>query len=133
MYEIVKAISFCYGHRLLNYDGPCANLHGHNGKAEISLASDTLDECGMVMDFGDIKSTVKAWIDENLDHKMILGKGDPMIPVLQERNEAFCVMENNPTAENIAKLIYDFVEQQGFPVVSVTLWETDTSFAKYSR
>lgn len=133
MYEIVKSISFCYGHRLLNYVGPCANLHGHNAKAEIRLSSDKLDHCGMVMDFGDVKSTVKAWIDDNLDHTMLLSKGDPLIPVFEERGERFYLMEHNPTAENIAKLIYDYVEQQGFPVVSVTLWETDTSFARYSR
>ena len=133
MFEIVKSISFCYGHRLLNYVGPCANLHGHNAKADIMLASDTLDEKGMVIDFGDIKSNVKAWIDDNLDHTMLLAVGDPLIPVFEERKEHFYLMEDNPTAENIAKHIFEYVEGQGFPVVSVTLWETDTSFARYSR
>lgn len=133
MYEIVKSLSFCYGHRLLNYVGPCANLHGHNAKVEIMLASADLDEKGMVVDFGDIKSTVKAWIDETLDHTMLLAKGDPLIPVFDEKKERYYLMEKNPTAENIAEHIYDYVEQQGYPVVSVTLWETDTSFARYSR
>ena len=133
MYEIVKSVSFCYGHRLLNYVGPCANLHGHNARAEIMLSSDKLDESGMVMDFGEIKTTVKTWIDENLDHTMLLSKGDPLIPVLEDKNERFYLMQDNPTAENIAKLIYDYVESQGFPVIAVTLWETDTSFARFSR
>ena len=133
MFEIVKSISFCYGHRLLNYVGPCANLHGHNAKADILLASETLDEKGMVIDFGDIKSNVKAWVDDNLDHTMLLAVGDPLIAVFEERKEHFYLMEDNPTAENIAKHIFEYVEGQGFPVVSVTLWETDTSFARYSR
>lgn len=133
MYEIVKSISFCYGHRLLNYVGPCAHLHGHNSRAEIMLASDELDDRGMVMDFGDIKTLVKEWIDEHLDHTMLLCKDDPMVPVFEQSNEKFYLMQKNPTAENISELIYDFVEKQGFPIVSVTLWESDSSFARYSR
>jgi 6-pyruvoyltetrahydropterin/6-carboxytetrahydropterin synthase len=97
------------------------------------LASDKLDERGMVMDFGDIKTTVKKWIDDNLDHTMLLCEDDPMVPVFRETNEKFYLMKSNPTAENIAALIYDYVEEQGFPVVSITLWESDTSFARYSR
>ena len=132
MYEIVKSVSFCYGHRLLNYVGPCEHLHGHNAKADIMLASQTLDERGMVVDFGDIKSSIKKWIDETLDHTMLLSVGDPLIPVFEENKEKFYLMDNNPTAENIAKLIYEYAEQQDFPVTSVTLWESDTSFARYS-
>ena len=40
-------------------------------------------------------------------------------------------MDVNPTAENIAKLIYEFAAAQGFPVVDVRLWETDDSYAIY--
>ncbi len=133
MYEIVKSISFCYGHRLLNYVGPCAHLHGHNANADIMLASDTLDERGMVMDFSDIKTVVKKWIDENLDHTMLLCKDDPMVPVFEQNNEKFFLTEKNPTAENIAELIYNYVEAQGMPVVAVTIWETGNSYAKFSR
>ena len=133
MYEIVKSVSFCYGHRLLNYVGPCANLHGHNAKADIMLASDTLDERGMVMDFGDVKRIIKGWIDETLDHTMLLAKEDPLIPVFEERGEKFYLMQKNPSAENIAEHIFEFAEAQGFPIVSVTLWESDSSFARFSR
>ena len=132
MYEIVKTISFCYGHRLINYVGPCANIHGHNARADIMLASSELDEKGMVMDFGDIRSVIKKWIDETLDHTLLLHKDDSINPVLLEENEKFYVMDANPTAENIAKLIFEYALEQKFPVVSVTLWESDTSFARYS-
>jgi 6-pyruvoyltetrahydropterin/6-carboxytetrahydropterin synthase len=133
MYEIVKSISFCYGHRLLNYVGPCAHLHGHNASVDIKLASENLDERGMVMDFSDVKSVVKKWLDENLDHTMLLAADDPIIPILEQAGEKFYVMEKNPTAEYIAEHIYEFVELQGFPIVDVTLWETPTSYARFSR
>ena len=132
MFEIVKSISFCYGHRLLNYQGPCMHLHGHNARACIKLRSDTLDNLGMVTDFGDIKKNVKQWIDDNLDHTMLLAEGDPLVEILQRAGERFFLMPANPTAENIARLIFEYVETQGFPVVSVTLWETDTSYAEYA-
>jgi len=56
-----------------------------------------------------------------------------MVPVFERENEKFYLMEKNPTAENIAELIYDFVAAKGYPVASVTLWESDTSYARYSR
>jgi 6-pyruvoyltetrahydropterin/6-carboxytetrahydropterin synthase len=133
MFEIVKSIEFCYGHRLLEHQGLCANLHGHNAKADVMLASETLDSLGMVMDFADVKMVLKSWIDETLDHTLILCKNDPMAPVLAANKERFYLMDENPTAENIAKLIYQKAMAEGLPVVSVTLWESDSSFARYSE
>jgi 6-pyruvoyltetrahydropterin/6-carboxytetrahydropterin synthase len=132
MYQVTREITFCYGHRLLNYDGKCRNLHGHNGKAVITIESESLDKLGMVMDFGDIKKTISTWIDTTLDHRMLLHKDDPLVPILVQMNEPICVMETNPTAETIAKYIFDFVQMQGFPVSEVILWETDSCFARFS-
>jgi len=131
MYRVTREISFCYGHRLLNYDGKCRHLHGHNGRAVITLEAPQLDRLGMVMDFSQIKDVVSSWIDEALDHKMLLHKDDPVLPMLKQKGEPVYVMDVNPTAENIAKLIYDFTVKQGFPVVEVQLWETDHCFAAY--
>lgn len=133
MFEIVKSVSFCYGHRLLNYVGPCANLHGHNARADIHLASDTLDERGMIMDFSDIKREVKTWIDNTLDHTLLLDKRDPVIPHLDHAKERYYLMDKNPTAENIAELIFNYVESLGYPIKAVTLWETETSYARYLK
>ncbi len=132
MYKVSKAIEFCYGHRLLNYDGKCRYLHGHNARAEIELSSKELDERGMVFDFTDIKKAVKSWIDDNLDHVMILNEKDEIIPVLEESGERFLAVSGNPTAEFISKLIYDHVKSLGFPVISVKVWETPDSYAEYS-
>ena len=132
MYQVTREIHFCYGHRLLNHDGKCRHLHGHNGKAVITLASDRLDPLGMVLDFSRIKRVVSSWIDETLDHRMLLHRDDPVLPLLRQQGEPVYVMDVNPTAENIARLIYDFVASQGFPVTEVRLWETESCFASYS-
>lgn len=131
MYTVTKETYFCYGHRLLDYDGACRHLHGHNGKIEVELSADRLDSRGMVVDFSEIKHVIKTWIDETLDHTMLLRKDDPLIPVLREHKERFYAMETNPTAESIARLIYDYAVSRGFPVTRVTLWETESSFATY--
>lgn len=132
MFRVTREIHFCYGHRLLNYDGKCRHLHGHNGKAVIALEAQSLDPLGMVVDFSTMKRVVGAWIDSTFDHRMILHRDDPALPFLRQQNEPVCVVAVNPTAENIAKLIFDFVKGQGFPVVEVTLWETESSYATYT-
>ncbi|WP_435006397.1 6-pyruvoyl trahydropterin synthase family protein [Tundrisphaera lichenicola] len=133
MYRVTREISFCYGHRLLNYDGKCRHLHGHNGRAVISLEAPMLDEKGMLVDFGEIKRHVQRWIDENLDHNLLLCREDPLLPILLEHGERVFIMDTNPTAENIARLIYDQAISQGLPVVEVLLWETDNCHAGYRR
>lgn len=131
MFEVTKEIRFCYGHRLLNYDGKCKHLHGHNGRAVITLARPSLDALGMVTDFSEIKRVIGGWIDSHLDHRMLLHKDDPAVPSLQEQNEPIFLMDTNPTAENIAKIIFEYAAGKGIPVVEVRLWETDDAFAVY--
>jgi 6-pyruvoyltetrahydropterin/6-carboxytetrahydropterin synthase len=129
MFRVTREVHFCYGHRLLNYQGKCRHLHGHNGRAVITLEARELDCRGMVMDFSRIKQVVSSWIDEALDHKMLLHRDDPLLEYLQRQGEPVFVMDVNPTAENIARLIFDFTAAQGFPVVEVRLWETDQCYA----
>ena len=132
MYRVTREHRFCYGHRLLQYDGKCRHLHGHNGRAVITLQTAELDRLGMVMDFTHLKRVVGGWIDEALDHKMLLHKDDPVLPFLQKQDEPVFVTDVNPTAENIARLIFDYALRQGFPVVEVQLWETDHCCATYT-
>ena len=133
MYKVSKEIHFCYGHRLLNYDGKCAHPHGHNGKIEIELVAPKLDSRGMVYDFGDIKEIVQKWVDQELDHKMILKKSDPLIDVMKRLGEPYFEMQDNPTAESLAKLIFDFSKTKKLPISKVTFWETPSSFATYEN
>ncbi len=85
MFRVTREIDFCYGHRLLDYDGDGRFLHGHNGRAIITLEAPELDARGMLVDFTDIKRQVQVWIDENLDHNLLLCRADPILPVLQAR------------------------------------------------
>jgi 6-pyruvoyltetrahydropterin/6-carboxytetrahydropterin synthase len=132
VFRVTRQIDFCYGHRLLNYDGKCKFLHGHNGRAIIALESETLDERGMVLDFSDIKRVVSGWIDSNLDHRMILHRNDPAVATLKQMGEPLFLLDVNPTAENIARLIYEYAAAQGFPIVECKLWETPNCFATYA-
>lgn len=131
MYTVTREIHFCYGHRLLKHKGMCRHLHGHNGKLEVTLYAKSLDDLSMVRDFDEIKAVVQSWVDEMLDHNMILCKGDPVIPMLAELGERHLVIDQSPTAEVIAKMVFDYAVSKDLPVRSVRLWETPKSSASY--
>jgi 6-pyruvoyltetrahydropterin/6-carboxytetrahydropterin synthase len=132
MYSVTKRIDFCYGHRLLGHDGICKHLHGHNAVAEIEVRAETLDSRDMVVDFGDIKRLVKEWINLELDHRMILRHDDPVVEALQALGEPVYLLDSNPTAERIARLLFDVSRERGLAVCRVTLWETPSSWATYT-
>jgi len=132
-WQVSKRIDFCYGHRLIDYAGKCRHLHGHNGLVEVCMASSTLDGCGMVYDFTEIKRLLKGWIDAHLDHKMILCRRDPLVPVLREAGEPLYLLDDNPTAENIAREVFINARKMGLPTVAVRLWETPASLAVYGE
>jgi 6-pyruvoyltetrahydropterin/6-carboxytetrahydropterin synthase len=117
----------------MEYQGKCRVPHGHNGKVAIDLAAEGLDPLGMVVDFTDVKRVVQRWIDETLDHRMLLRHDDPLAKWLQETGEPCVLLDQNPTAEAIAQLIFEYITRQGFPVVEVRLWETADSYATYRR
>lgn len=133
MYTSTKEISFCYGHRLINHSGKCQHLHGHTVKAAITLASANLDEHGMVYDFFEIKNQALEYIDRQLDHNMLLHKDDPLCELLRRAGERFLPIDDHPTAETLAKLIYQHMKKQGLPIRKVVLWETPSSYACYEE
>lgn len=130
-YRVTRSIDFCYGHRLLQYDGECRHLHGHNGRVEIDIEADKPDARGMVIDFADIRDIAKSWIDANLDHRLILHKDDPMVPVLKDMGESHYTIDTNPTAENIAAHICETLRSDALPIAEIRLWETPNSVATY--
>jgi 6-pyruvoyltetrahydropterin/6-carboxytetrahydropterin synthase len=117
----------------MNYAGKSRYLHGTNGKAVIAIEGSELDDRGMLVDFSDIKTAVSTWIDDNLDHRMLLHRDDPFVPLLREAGEPLYLLDQNPTAENIARLIYEQSRELKLPVpiVEVRLWETPKCFATY--
>ena len=132
MYSVTKKVEFCYGHRLLDYDGPCRHPHGHNAVVEIEVTAPTLDALNMVIDFTDLKAQIKGWIDRELDHRMILRHDDPLVAALRDLGEPVHVLESNPTVERIARLIFEAARERGLSVARVTVWETSTSSATYT-
>ena len=120
MYTIKVTAQFNSAHNLREYKGKCEELHGHNWKVEVRASSLELNDLGMVMDFKDLKKPLKSIILE-LDHKYL--------------NDLNYFKSVNPTSENIAKYIYDKMSEEdpGLNICDVTVWETDTSSATYSK
>jgi 6-pyruvoyltetrahydropterin/6-carboxytetrahydropterin synthase len=133
MYKISKTISFAYGHRLLDYKGKCENLHGHNGRLEVTLKAKSLDGEKMVADFTALGSAVKDWLDVNFDHKVILCARDPLLKTLRDSGQVCFETRDNPTAEIMAELVFNEVKKLGLSVSKVRFWETDTSMASYQE
>lgn len=131
MYSVTETLFFSYGHRLLDYEGKCAHAHGHNARVEVRIEAPALDPRGMVADFCEIGATVRTWIDAHLDHRMILRRDDPLVKALADLAEPVFLMDASPTAEAIAKVIFDAASQRGLPVAEVRVWETEQSVAAY--
>jgi len=117
MYEVGVKASFSSAHFLRDFSGPCENLHGHNWRVEAFFAAEKLDGKGMVIDFAVAEGELKKII-ARFDHHLL--------------NEVSPFDNLNPTAENLAKWIFD--ELAGNLLVrpsKVTVYETDDCFASY--
>jgi len=118
MYRLKVEGNFSSAHNLRGYKGKCEDLHGHNWRVEITVASSELDEIGMLLDFKYLKKELNAVLEE-LDHKYL--------------NKLVQFKIINPTSENIAKYIYDQLKA-GIPLLnSVTVWENSASSATYEE
>lgn len=126
MFQADVDIELCYGHRLVGHSGKCRYLHGHSGLVTLSFESDVLkDGCNdMVIDFSEAKRRAKAWLDENVDHTLLLHEEDPIIPALVQGNERFLSLSQRPTAEVISEYIYKNLAQLGLNLKKVCLRET---------
>ena len=131
MYRITKDVFFCYGHRLMAHPGKCRHLHGHSVKASITLFASELNDQGMVMDFSEVSAAAMEYIDGTLDHNFLLNRKDPIVPLLEQAGERFLLIDQHPTAEVLAEMIFSHLKGKGFPVEDVTLWETTSACASY--
>lgn len=121
MYYATVIRSFSAAHHLRDYQGKCERVHGHNYKVELQVKSPIVDRSGMVIDFTLLRQALDRLL-QRFDH--------------QDLNEVKPFDALNPTAENIAKLIYEEMAMKfSSPKVkigSVTVWETESSFATYA-
>lgn len=135
MYRNDIEITFDSAHRLYNYEGKCHNLHGHTYTAIIKLESETLRGAGFVLDFGEVKTWLRGWIDAYWDHATLLKYDDPLIRVLGSHTQTYAMGEE-PTAENMAKALFCEVREEirkydDVRVSSVGIKETPTTTAYY--
>lgn len=139
MYCIKTSAEFDSAHFLSGYDGKCANLHGHRWKIEVTAAKEDLHsygQCrGMVIDFGDLKKTVRK-IAEEFDHALIYEEGTlkkTTEAALSEENFRLIPVPFRPTAECFAVHFFELLMNEGIPVKSVAVYETPENCAVYEE
>ena len=130
MFEVRVSADFAAAHFLKDYNGKCENLHGHNYKVYAHVRGNKLNEGGMLLDFTKLKSALRL-VCKNLDHTNL---------------NDFDYFEQNPSAERIAKYIYEQIIQlllkEGIDIsyknqtedaflYAIDVFETDTSRARY--
>ncbi len=119
MYIISIKTGFSASHRIRGYKGNCSRLHGHNYRVEVNVRAKTLNKLGMCIDFRELKS-ISNKVMEKLDHKNL--------------NDIAFFKKNNPTAENIARFIYNRVKKnlkEKSLLHSITVWETEEYAVTY--
>lgn len=131
MISCTRKIEFDAAHRIMNHESKCKMLHGHRYVLEASFVSKDLDDLGRVIDFGVIKEVLGKWVDDNLDHNTILFSKDQELgdKIASITAQNIYYMDQNPTAENIAKHILEDICPQLFAQYdvkcsSVKLYET---------
>lgn len=119
MYELFVEKTFSGAHNLRGYNGECEKLHGHNWKVEVTLKAEKLNELGMVMDFKIVKKELEDIISR-FDHTY-----------LNDLNE---FSRENPTTENVSKIIHNKLKEKLPPEISITkvkTWESENCAAAY--
>ena len=85
----------------------------------------------MVCDFSEIELVATEYINKTLDHNFLLHKDDPLCSVLEQEHERFLTVDQHPSAEYLAKMIFDHMKNKGYCVKKVALWETLNAYACY--
>ncbi|MGE5256111.1 MAG: 6-carboxytetrahydropterin synthase QueD [Hyphomicrobiales bacterium] len=120
MYELKVTTRFAAAHRLTMVGAKCENLHGHNWKIEVYLAGSRLDEAGVLMDFGEIKTRLREIITR-LDHQFLND-----LPMFEGRQ---------PSSERIARYVAEELRKRistpDVRVSRVAAWESEDCCATY--
>ena len=137
MVECTRRIEFDAGHRVMGHENKCKYLHGHRYVLEVTARAIELDSIGRVVDFGVLKSIMKEWVDENLDHNVILHQKDKALGELiaKETGQNIYYLKSNPTAENIALHIKSDIipllfTKNSFDIVKLRLYETPNAYVE---
>jgi len=106
--KLSKTVTAEIGHRLLSHPGKCSRPHGHHYVFTVTVEGEIDPKTGMVMDFSQIKETIKSLVD-SWDHKMIVQRGDTLVHAMG--SSEYMVLEVPPTAENLARELFDFLSK----------------------
>ena len=139
MYILKTRASFDGAHFLKDYNGKCANIHGHRWMVTIEVGSETVETegpyRGMVVDFGKLKGDLMEETAK-LDHMCLIEKGSlkpSTVEALNEEGFTLYELDFRPTAENLAKYFYDIMSTRGYSVVRARVFETPENCAEYSE
>lgn len=121
MYHLTIKTSFAAAHNLINYQGDCENLHGHNWRVEVTVSAKELDKAGLGIDFKVLKKQTNQILDE-LDHKYL--------------NDLTPFQNTSPSSENISRYLYERLSQllnnDNVAVTQVNVWESENACASYT-
>lgn len=140
--RITKKFNFEAGHALHGYDGKCKNVHGHSYKLFVTVIGTPINDLnnvknGMVIDFGDLKTIVKAEIEDVFDHATVFNKNTPHLELAKElidRGHHVILVDYQPSSE---MMIIDFAERikkklpEEVELHSLKLYETESSYAEW--
>ena len=136
--RITKTFDFEAAHALDGYEGKCKDIHGHSYHLETTFIGapkkdENQPDCGMVVDFGDVKAIVKEKILPLFDHRLILRK-DTRFKEIAKINQRIRFVDYQPTCENMLIEIVDILRSQepkGAKLVKGFLRETANSYAEW--
>ncbi len=121
MYRLMIKTSFAAAHNLINYQGDCENLHGHNWRVEVVVAAKELDKAGLGIDFKVLKKQTNSLLDE-LDHKYL--------------NDLTPFKNDSPSSENISRYLFERLSEtlnnENITVEKINVWESENACASYS-
>ncbi|MDT8440281.1 MAG: 6-carboxytetrahydropterin synthase QueD [Desulfuromonadales bacterium] len=121
MYHLMIKTQFAAAHNLINYQGDCENLHGHNWRVEVTVTARDLDKAGLGIDFKLLKKKTNELLDE-LDHKYL--------------NDLDPFRETSPSSENICRYLFErlaaSLDNDNIRVERVNVWESENACASYT-
>lgn len=149
MVSVTKIMTTETAHRLINYSGKCAHMHGHSYRWEVTaqLPNGSVDPSNDIsVDFGDLKYAMIRCIHEPFDHACVLHKNDPCAEMMRATlaadggGQKIMLLDRNPTAEVFAEMVADGLQQylaqhhEGMiDITQVVVWETENSFATWQK
>jgi 6-pyruvoyltetrahydropterin/6-carboxytetrahydropterin synthase len=127
---IYKEVHIDASHRLLHYQGKCANLHGHRWKVEVWIEGIPDTTTGILVDYTLIKNLIGKF-----DHQIILNRDDPMVACI-EKFQHVITTPGDPTSELLAVLIRDDLQDLCrkraivAEVTKIRVWESPSCYAE---